>query len=83
METLTYNGWANRQTWNVALWIGNDEPLYRSAVEFMESYEGDNAYTDFIEYVGLESDSTPDGVQWINSKLNLPELNRMMEEYKN
>jgi hypothetical protein len=26
----TYNGWANWQTWNTALWFQNDEGLYRS-----------------------------------------------------
>jgi len=26
-----YQGWTNWATWNVALWLGNDEPLYRMA----------------------------------------------------
>jgi len=27
----TYNGWHNWETWNVALWLGNDYPIYRVA----------------------------------------------------
>jgi hypothetical protein len=28
-EGKTYNGWFNYETWNVALWLGNEEPAYR------------------------------------------------------
>ena len=30
---MTYNGHRNKNHWNVALWIANDEPLYRSALD--------------------------------------------------
>lgn len=26
---MAYNGWTNYETWNVNLWIDNEEPLYR------------------------------------------------------
>jgi hypothetical protein len=30
MTTETkYEGWKNWETWNVALWVNNEEPLYR------------------------------------------------------
>lgn len=29
----TYNGHRSWNAWNVALWLGNDEPLYRRAYE--------------------------------------------------
>ena len=36
----TYSGWANYETWNVALIINNEYKLYLSALDFMKLYKG-------------------------------------------
>lgn len=82
MKDKTYNGWKNKQTWNCALWIGNDEPLYRAAVEFMSQYKGRAPYACFIKSYGIENDKTPDGINWISTRISYRELNAMMNEFK-
>lgn len=80
-EKQNYQGWKNRQTWNVALWIGNDEPLYRAAVEFMKGRKNKRAlYPRFIKWMGMEHDRTPDGIAWMGTRLSHKELNEMMIE---
>ena len=34
------NGWANYETWNASLWIGNDEFLYNTAKACVTYREG-------------------------------------------
>ncbi len=44
MEEQGYNGWSNYPTWDVALWIGNEEGLYDEAQALTRaaaSYHGD------------------------------------------
>jgi hypothetical protein len=72
IEDNTYNGWTNYQTWNVALWIGNDESLYNMA---RSSY----SYQDFISNFE-EGDTTLDGVRWDDENLNHIELDEMIDE---
>ncbi len=35
----TYNGWSNRETWLVSLWLNNDESLYSQLLEAVELNE--------------------------------------------
>lgn len=83
MKQNTYNGWKNRSTWNVSLWIANDEGLYYSAVEFMKSYQGKKPYVNFIDSMDLRQDKTPDGIKWISRLLDYKALNEFMNEFKN
>ena len=75
-----YNGWKNRQTWNVMLWINNTEQLYRQAVEFMNSYTGSKPYAAFISKMGLAGERTPDNIKYISTRLDYKALNEAMEE---
>jgi len=37
MADTTYNGWTNWETWQINLWLDNEEPLYRRKVSFLRS----------------------------------------------
>ena len=74
----SYNGWRNRETWNVSLWIGNDEPLYRAAVEYAREAKRPT-YRGLVAYLGLTG-KTPDGVGWTSRKLSHRELTQMVQE---
>lgn len=68
---MAYNGWTNWETWNVALWIDNEEGSYREKIRYFNRHEcdGDNVE----KFVGqIYPDGTPDmdspkemnGVNW-------------------
>jgi hypothetical protein len=79
---MTYEGWENYETWNVALWINNEKPYYDKALKFMETHgDSPSAYMTFIENMGLTKTMTPDNV-WFNDKtLNIKELDEMMQQF--
>ena len=68
----SYNGWTNYETWNVALWIGNDEGLYNMA---RRCY----SYQDFLNRYADDSE-TPDGVKFNDVNVNHVEMDEMFEE---
>ena len=64
MANETFNGWANWETWNVALWIQNNEILYNAA-------KGYNRYNALIPRLELLcGQMTPDGARWMDGRIN-------------
>jgi len=70
----TYNGWKNRATWNVSLWLGNDEGIYRLSRRFV-------SYKDLAnELEELGSLETPDGVSWKDPDLDTYALDEWLTD---
>lgn len=77
---MTYEGWANYQTWNVSLWINNEESIYRQACDYVARTE-EPTYEGFIRVLdGVYGDVTPDGVSWTDPTLDMDELDEMIRE---
>lgn len=82
-----YAGWANYHTWNVALWISNDESLYNEARHYASAVmnRGQATYMGFIGDIIKELPETvryitPDGVSWTDPTLDEDELDTFIRQ---
>lgn len=80
MTQQTYNGWANYETWNVSLWIQNNQFLYNTAVACVEfKSANEQPYTKFIKCMeNCNQFTTQDLVYWADESINQDEINEMM-----
>jgi hypothetical protein len=72
-----YNGWKNYETWNVALYLDNDEGTYLAVKEYVRDTLNsavDLTYDGLIEYLGIENESTPDGIPWSYFRIDRKEM---------
>lgn len=74
-----YNGWKNYETWNVALWIGNDEGLYALAKKAGNYTNFQNKLDDVMEGWPIAYE-TPDSVAWCDAKIDIVTVNKMIGE---
>jgi hypothetical protein len=89
MSSNDYNGWTNYETWNVNLWIQNDEGLYgfvRDGLEELLDRYGSNwenvSLTDLKELVrdAFGSNKTPDGVSLMDAAIDWDEISDALLE---
>ena len=82
IQDTSYNGWTNYETWNAALWIGNDEFLYNTAKACVKFCTFDDTpYENFIRCMNnCENYTTGDDVRWDDCNIDQDEMNEMMEE---
>ena len=73
-ETETYNGWENWATWNVSLWLQNDERLYKVA----RQYDRYDALIPRLEYEFGQM--TPDGARWMDPTIDTAALDEMLTD---
>ena len=73
---MSYNGWTNWETWNVAMWIGNDEMFNRLMTQ--------GAKNDWEQFKALAMQfgitKTPDGVSFEDPKVNQDEISKAHAE---
>lgn len=74
LTDTTYNGWANWATWNVALWIQNDDYTYKVA----RQYDRYDALIPRLEMIWGQM--TPDGARWMDGQINTAELDAMLAD---
>ena len=70
----TYNGWKNWATWNVVLWLANDEGLYELASRFVHYKDLANQLEEFGAL------STPDGAKYNDADLDTYALDEWLWE---
>ena len=68
------NGWKNYETWNVSLWIQNDETFYKLAL----MSAGFQSFMNQLHEWGC--DQTQDGVKWVDADYS--EVQSMFNEMK-
>ena len=59
---MKYNGHRSWNAWNVSLWLNNEEPIYRWAVDLVKQHGRRKAAR--IMAQGYDGQKTPDGAKY-------------------
>ena len=50
VQTLTYNGWCNRETWVMNVWLTNDQCAYDALQHVMKAFESLGEQAEELEH---------------------------------
>lgn len=77
-----YNGWKNYETWNVALWIMNDQDFYHTALKFKNCKKPYREFYRQVKTFGtalrFPLQNTPDNISWNYPELDFDALNELV-----
>lgn len=76
-KMTSYNGHRSWNAWNVSLWLGGEEHLYRMCVDVMSKYKRAGLAADFLVRFVLDHE-TPDGAKY--NKLSVKLFLESLEE---
>ena len=79
-QDTTYNGWRNRETWNVALWLSNDFPTYNAVRAYRTYPQPFQSFRDDLRKGMLKCTTTGAGVRLWDRSLDIEALNEMIQE---
>jgi hypothetical protein len=91
-DSETHNGWKNRATWNISLWISNDENVYNAAHKAVDRLKNrgilDSAVTPSwarsfcrVEFdAAFGKEQTPDGYGVDDPDIDWSEIANMMKD---
>lgn len=79
-----YEGYANYETWRVALWIQYRSDIFDAVQDFLPSYEGTKPYYDFVQHllktktIDIARPESLDGVHLLDEDIRVSEIEEMM-----
>ena len=78
LEFEDYNGWGNRDTWLVMLWLNNDYENYKNITRIIENTENLQQLTDMQLYGILKDFNYGDKINF--NRVDLDELRQGLTE---